>query len=856
MTIQKHLKFILLFTSLLFQTSLFVQAQKITRIWGTVEDANTGELLPFVNISFAGTTFGTVSSSEGKFYIETENATPNLKASFIGYEPQIITITVGESHRLVFKLKETSMELEDVLVEGTKLRYRNKGNPAVALMKKVIEHRDENRTENLDFLEYDKYEKVEFDFNNITEKFREKKIMKNFQLVFDYVDTSEVNGKTYLPIFIRETSSKVYYRKSPQKEIEYRKGQKMTGFHDYLNNQGISMLIDKMYQEVDIYDNNINVLTQKFVSPISGLAPVTYKYYIADTLDIEGEKLYKLAFQPRNENNLAFVGNLFITTDSAYAVRKVSMRISHKINLNYVNDLFIDQEFEKTEAGSYIIKVDKISIDFDIPGKLGMYGKRTVSFKDRVYNQPREDSIYADLQNIIEVPDVRDKDDQFWEEARHMELSKSEKGVYEMVEEVKELPAFKRMMDILFLVTVGYKDFGPISVGPVNTFYSWNNVEGFRARIGGQTNDNFSENFQIKAYGAYGFKDKAWKYSTEFLYFRNKNPLDAFKLTYQDEIRNPGEELMFVQEDNFLLSFKRGVNNKQIYNKKIQFEYMKELKNGISYTVGIKKLDMRPGGILSFAPGVRNIDNEFDFTSKDERDAQVLNTSEVNLTLRIAPNEQYYEGIQFRVPIYNKYPIFTLKYDKGFEGVFDSPYSYDKFSLGIFKRTYVPPFGYFDAEVEGNKIWGQVPYALLNVPRANQTYSYQIRSYNLMNFLEFTSDRFVSLQYAHYFNGYILNKIPIIKKLKWRSIITFKGLIGDVSDLNNPNLHPDILPGYPVDPNGIPVTSALDHYIETSFGIGNIFKIFRVDLVKRWTQLDQPGIASGYNIRGRFKIEF
>ncbi len=856
MIIRKNIKYPLLTSFFLLQAIFFAQAQNLTRIYGTVLDATTGEPLPFVNISFEGTTIGTVSSSEGKFYIETEEATPNLKASFIGFEPKLTPIKIGESQRITIKLEETSVQLEDVVVKGEKLRYRNKGNPAVLLIKKILEHRESNRTESLDFLEYDKYEKVEFDFNNITEKFRQKKIMKNFQLVFDYVDTSEVNGKTYLPIFIRETSSKVYYRKEPQKEIEYRKGQKMTGFHDYLNNQGISMLIDKMYQEVDIYDNTINVLTQKFVSPISGLAPSTYKYYIADTLEIEGEKLFKLSFQPRNENSLAFVGNLFVTTDSTYAVKQVSMRISEKINLNYVNDLFIDQEFEKTESGSYIIKVDKISIDFDLPGKLDMYGKRTVSFKDRKYNVPRPDSIYSNLQNLVEEPDANKKGEEFWEKARHMELSRSEKGVYEMVEEVKELPAFKRMMDILFLVTVGYKDFGPVSLGPVNTFYSWNDVEGFRVRLGGQTNDKFSEKFQIKAYGAYGFKDKEWKYSSEFFYFRNKNPLDAFKLTYQKEIRNPGEELMFVQEDNFLLSFKRGVNNKQIYNERVQFEYMKELKHGISYTVGVKKLDMRPGGILSFSPGTRPIEHELDFTPKAQRDAEVIRTSEVNLSLRIAPNEQYYEGIQFRVPIYNKHPVFTLKYDKGFKDVLNSPYSYDRFSLGIFKRTYVAPFGYFDTEVEGNKIWGQVPYPLLNIPRANQTYSYQIRSYNLMNFLEFVSDQFVSLQYAHYFNGYILNKVPLIKKLKWRSVITFKGLMGSVSDINDPTLYPNTLPGYPVDPEGNPVTSALDHYVETSIGIGNIFKIFRVDLVKRWTQLDQPGIASGYNIRGRFKIEF
>ena len=852
MRFPKYLQPIILATAFLF-IAISASAQELTRIWGIVEDATTQEPLPFVNVSFDGTTQGTVSSSDGKFYMETTTATPRLKASFIGYEPQVISIQVGESQRIVFKLKETSLELENVTVTGKKLKYRNKNNPAVALMKKVIEHREENRTENLDFVEYDKYEKVEFDFNNITQKFRDKKLMKNFQMVFDYVDTSEVNGKTYLPIYLRESSSKVYYRKNPRKEIEYRQGEKMTGFHDYLNSGGISQIIDKMYQDVDIYDNNINVLTQKFVSPISGLAPTIYKYYIADTLEIEGEKLYKLAFQPRNESNLAFVGNLYITTDSAYAVKKVSMRVSKKINLNYVDDLFVDQEFEKTEFGSYIVKVDKISIDFNLPGEMGMFGKRTISFKDRKYNVQRPDSIYADLNNIIKDPGLEEKGDEFWQEARHMDLSKSEQGVYTMVEEVKELPAFKRMTDILFLILIGYKDFGPFSMGPVNAFYSWNDVEGLRVRFGGRTNDKFSKKMQIQAFAAYGFRDEEFKYSAVYTYFINKNPLNAFRFTYLKEIRNPGEELQFVVEDNILLSIKRGINDKKLYNFNTQVEYLRDLNNGLSLTVGLKNLNFEPGGILSFEPGEHQVTGEF--LSRSERKAQVLKTAEVNATLRIAPNEQYYQGVQFRVPIYNRHPIFTIKYDKGFDNVLGAQYSYDRLSLGMFKRSYTPPFGYFDTEIEGKKLWGQVPYALLNTPRANQTYSYQLRAYNLMNFLEFLSDQFVSIQYAHYFNGYLLNKVPLIKHLKWRSIITFKGLFGSVSDTNNPELNPN-LPGFPKNADGSQATFALDRYIETSIGIGNIFGFFRVDLVKRWTELDRAGVASGYNIRGRFKVEF
>lgn len=854
MIFQNNLKLLFITACLFFfNETLLAQKKPLTRIYGTVVD-DAGEPLPFVNISFAGTTIGINSGSDGKFYLESTEATPNLKASFVGFEPQIKTIKVGQSQNVAFKLKEISFELDDVVVvRGKKLRYRNKDNPAVSLIKKVLDNRDKNRTENLDYLEYDKYEKVEFDFNNITQRFRDKRLMKKFQMVFDYVDTSEVNGKTYLGIFLRETSSKVYYRKSPQKEIEYTQGEKITGFHQYLNSQGISHILDKMYQKVDIYDNSINVLTQKFVSPISPLAPVTYKYYIADTLEIDGEQLYKLSFRPRNENNLAFVGNLFITTNGDYAVKKVSMRVSDKVNLNYVDDVFIDQEFEKTEFGAYIIEVDKISIDFDLPGEMGMYGKRTVSIKDRKINVPREDEIYADLQNKIDAPDATKKDDAFWSQARHMELSRSEQGIYKMVEEVKELPAFKRMMDLLFLVLIGYKDFGPFSMGPVNSFYSWNDVEGFRMRFGGRTNEEFSEDFQVKAFVAYGFKDEELKYSAEVTHWINKNPLNAFKLSYLKEIRNPGEDLQFVVEDNVLLSFKRGANDKRVYNYKTQFEYMRELKNGVSLNLGVKRLDYEPGGFLSFEPGAAVVTG--DYISRNDRKTQVIHTSEVNATLRIAPNEQYYAGVKFRVPIYNKHPIFTIKYDKGFKGVLASQYEYDRLSLGIFKRTYTAPFGYFDMEVEGKKLWGQVPYVLLNTPRANQTYSFQLRAYNLMNFLEYLSDQFVSVQYAHYFNGYFLNKVPLIKRLKLRSIITFKGLFGKIGDQNDPTLNPN-LPAFPINDVGDQTTFALDKYIETSIGIGNIFGFFRIDLVKRWTDLNKAGVASGYNIRGRFKIEF
>ena len=279
----------------------------------------------------------------------------------------------------------------------------------------------------------------------------------------------------------------------------------------------------------------------------------------------------------------------------------------------------------------------------------------------------------------------------------------------------------------------------------------------------------------------------------------------------------------------------------------MELSHFQDVSHGFSYTIGIKKVDLQPGGILTFLPGESSQGTEH--ITKYQRQQQTIETFETNLTLRFAPNEQYYNGPKYRVPIPNKHPVFTLNYDKGYKNVFGSDYSYDRVTARIFKRTYVSPLGYIDIDLDGSKLFGKVPYPLLNIPRANQTYSYQVRGYNLMQYLEFVSDAYAGLSYAHYFNGFFMNKIPLIKKLKWRSMITFKGLVGQISEENDPENNED-LPDYSQN------TTALDHYIETSVGIGNIFSFLRLDLVKRWSQLDEPGVESGYALRARVKIEF
>lgn len=835
----------LLFSVFLF-LRLFVYGQQSTVVQGKVVDAITKEPLPFVNISFKGTAQGTVTDLNGKFYLDSEKSTDTLKISYVGYQPRFIKIQKNTNQRLSIVLQPEDIELEEVVVKGEKLRYRNKGNPAVKLIRKVIDHRDENRKEDLEYFEYDKYEKVEFDLNNISEKFLRKN-KKKYDKLLQYIDTSEINGKPYIPLYLRESSSKVYYRKDPQTTKEYRDGVKMIGFDYYIDEQGLSFLIDKMYQQIDIYDNNIDILTQKFVSPISTFATSTYKYYIADTLEMEGGKFIKLSFEPRNKTSLAFSGNLYITTDSSYAVKKAYLRINSATNINFVEDLVVEQDFKYFEGQNWMLTKDKVVVDFSFFGKkgTGLFGKRTVSYEDYVFNQPRSEDVYSGFQKVIEADQARDRKQEFWENARHEPLSEEEEEIYVMVEEVKELPAFKRTMNLLLLVVAGYKKIGPFEIGPVNTFYSFNQVEGFRVRLGGRTNTDFDKNLQFETYGAYGFRDERFKYALIGSYFFRRRPQHVLRFTRQKEVNNPGEKLEFVMEDNFLLSFKRGDTDRMFYNSRYIVDYIQEF-NGFSYELGFTRLKRSPGGILTFQ-------NQLSDRPTDGR----VRASMLNLKVRFAPNEQYYQGKQFRIPIINKYPIFSAEYTRSIEDFIGADYDFDKLTFSFFKRFYASPIGYSDLEFTATKIWGTLPYPLLSIPRANQTFSFQLFSYNLMNFMEFVSDRNFSFNYAHYFNGYIMNKLPLIKKLKLRSIITLKGLLGDIRDENLPENNPELFP-FPVDEDGNQVTFPLTSkpYLETSLGIANIFKFFRVDVVKRLTYLDLINVPENVQLRARFKVEF
>ena len=824
-------------------------SEELTRIRGIVIDAKTKEPLPFVSVVFVGKNIGTITDYKGAYSIETQWASNKIQASFLGYYKQEKAITLKRNQVIDFQLEPKSIELNEVEITAKKLRYRNKDNLAVDLIRKVIENKDNNRKEKLDYYEYDKYEKVEFDLNNITEEFRNKKALKKFQFVFNYVDTSKVNGKPYLPVFLKETISKVYYRKSPNTQKNYISGTNMVGFHDYIDNEGVSFMVDNLYQDIDINENNINLITNQFISPLSSISPTIYKFHILDTVDVNGYNCINLAFQPRNKLDFAFKGNLFITNDERFAVIKADMRITEDINLNFVNDLQIIQEFENIDNHCWVLTKDDLIVDFNIGKKgIGMFGKKSIHYNNYQFNLLRNDSLYSGVENSVKEEGFNTRDKTFWEEKRLAKLSEQEQGIYYMIDSVQNVPAFKRTMDIVMLMVAGYWNLGNVDIGPVSTFYSFNEIEGFRLRVGGRTSDKFSKRLRLEGYLLYGFGDERYKYSGSATWSLNKNPLKenprhSLMAMYQVETNFPGMEMQFINEDNFLLSFKRGVADKILYYKMYKMEHYRDWGNGFSTALSFKHIKQEPGGTLKF---------EYEDHSLSE-----IVSSELSTILRFAPNEKFYQGMNYKTPIITKSPIFHLSYTQGIKDFFNADYTYSKLSFNVFKRFYVSPLGFTNFEFEAAKVFGSgIPYPLLYVHRANQTYSYQLRSYNLMNFLELVSDEYIAVFVEHHFNGFIFNKIPLFKRLKWREIISFKAINGNLSTKNNPEITPGLMQ-FPTDLDGNPTTFTLkeDPYVELSVGICNIFKVFRVDIIRRMTYLNNSNVSE-YGIRARFKVDF
>ncbi|MHA4895845.1 DUF5686 and carboxypeptidase-like regulatory domain-containing protein [Pedobacter sp. PWIIR3] len=847
------LTFLSLVLSFLFVSPLFAQQ---TVLSGTVTDAVTKETLPYVSFMITGSGQGGKTDLDGKYKIAFSGAYTELKFSYVGYKTVTKVFQAGQNQILDVKLQSEAMQMDEVVINaGKKPKYSNKENPAVALIRKVIDNKAKNRVEAYDYVAYKKYERMLFSMSNLSDKFKNRRIFRNYQFLFQEQDSTKIGGKNVLPVFQQEKLSDNFYRKNPEKMKTVVLADKQVNFDErFIDNKGLSTYFERMYQDIDIYDNNISVVSNQLLSPIADNAPNYYKYFVTDTIKTQNNtQLVELSFTPRTKADLLFEGKLYVTLDGNYAVQNAYLSVNKNINLNFVRALEAKLDFEQSTDKRYHLSKSNLIVDFGISKNsgAGFTGERTINFKDYRINERQADSVYTGTTPLVFAADAMKKSEQYWITNRPETLNAVNARVYSNLDTLQSIPSFKRTLDAVTILFAGYKDFGPFEVGPVNTFYSFNNIEGFRLRLGGRTTPALSKRYYFETYGAYGFTDQKWKYFLSATYSLNNKSIYAFPQSYvrasfQRDTKIPGQELQFVQEDNFLLSFKRGENNMMLYNDFYRVDYMKEFENHFSYSVGLRKWDQTPAGSLYF-----NGLNNTPFNKNNS-----ISTSEVTVSFRYAPHEKFYQGKVYRTPIIDKYPTYNFRYTAGIKGIAGGEYNYHNFLASIDKRLYLSQLGYTDVTLEGSYIVGKVPFPLLDIHRANQTYAYQLNSYNLMNFLEFVSDRYASINIDQNFNGFFFNKVPLLSKLKLREVMSFKALYGGLRDENNPALNSSAMQFVRND-SGVPITNSLNGgpYIEGSVGVGNIFKILRVDMVKRFTYLNNPHVSE-WGVRARVKFDF
>lgn len=852
-TVRTSLLFKSFIAILLTLTAITTLHAQTTVVRGTVTDAKTHQPMPYVTVTFANSTIGGGTNGQGKYNISTTGNYTKIQVTFVGFKTATRTVEAGKEQEINIALTEDNHSLSEVVVKaGKKKKYTNKDNPAVELIRKVIAHKAQNQLENYNFAEYKQYERMSFSLSNLSDKFKSKRIFKNYQFLFREQDSTLIGGKTLLPLYQEEKLSDNYYRKSPYAKKQVISANKQVKYDEsFVDNQGLTTYFNRMYQDINIYDNNVSLLSNQLLSPIADHAPDYYKFFITDTLKDQQPNLIVLSFTPRNTNGLLFEGSIYITMDGNYAVQNAVLNVNKNINLNFVRQMQATLAFEKNNDGKYHLSQSDLKIDFGLNKNKGggVYGERLVSVNNFVVNSPRTDETYKGPAQVV-AANAAEKDDTYWLMTRPDTLDPVAAGIYKNIDSLQTIPSFKKTMDIATLVLAGYKNYGTFEVGPANTFYSFNPVEGLRLRLGGRSTPLLSKRYYFETYGAYGTKDKEWKYFLSSTYSLNNKSIYSFpqnyiRASFQHDTKVPGQELQFVQESSVLLSFKRGANDIWLYNDIFRFDYVHEFDNHLSYTLGFKKWNQNAAGALRFENLLPN---------GNLNEVGTIHTTELSAQLRWAPHEKFYQGKLYRTPIPDRYPIFTLNYAQGLKGFAGGDYNYQNVTANITKRFYLSQLGFTDVSTEGGYLFGQVPFPLLDIHHANQSYAFQLYSYNLMNFQEFVSDHYASVTIDHNFNGFLFNRVPLLKKLKLREIIDFKALWGGVRDENNPLNNANLL-RFPAGANGGTYALGSTPYIEGSIAVGNIFKVLRIDLVKRFTYLDNPGVSQ-YGVRAFVKFDF
>ena len=816
----------------------FVWSQ--TKVSGIVLD-EAGNSVAFANVFFKNSTEGTITNDNGRFYLESDDNHSVLVVSFIGYTTQEIELKPGANYEFKVVLVE-GQELDEVVVYVGKQSKKN--NPAVEILKKIWAKKRQNGIRKFNQYKYDKYEKVEFDLNTIDSALITSKLFKGMEFIFEEVDTSSVTGKTYLPMFINEAFSKVYGDNKLGKEKEDLIGNKNSGFS---SNQAIISFVQDLYADYDIYDNYLTFFHKSFVSPLSRTGVDTYNYVLNDSTFRDNKWCYNIIYYPRRKNELTFKGDFWVN-DTTFAIKEINLEVTKSANINWVKEIYIEQEFDVLNDSVFLLKRDYMMSDFSFQKKeesRGVYGKRTTVYNNYKFDEEKGRNFY-DAEVDPFNPLIYDRTDEFWEQNRLEELNKDELGVYKMLDTLTTVPKFKRLYNVGSILASGYIEFDKLNIdyGPIFSTFGWNEVEGFRLRGGGRTYFGPNDRWRLEGYGAYGFKDDKFKYGISGKWLLNRKNRLIVSGGNRRDVEQIGVSLTPTNDvlgRSFASSslFTSGSNNKLTNINLTTFDVEFEPTNNLIFKVGSSFRTLSSALPEAFSLSYVDSDSPTGIASETRQ-------LEVNVSLNYTPGKK---TIGYGVERRNRsgdYSIFFLNYSLGLDTFLESDFEYKKVQLYFRRPWQVGGFGRLYTTIETGKTFGEVPLSLLSIIPGNQTYFSIFNTFPNLNFYEFVTDTYASVHLEHNFNGRLFSRIPWLRDLNLREIVGLRGAWGDLSNEN-------ILLNSPAN---IPLRAPNDKiYWEYSFGVGNIFKVFRIDFNFRGNYFDLPD-ARPFSVTGAFNFYF
>ncbi|MFE3847332.1 DUF5686 family protein [Flavobacterium sp. LB3P45] len=827
---KKILVFSLLFL-FTFANNIFAQ----TKVSGIVID-KSGQPIPFANVVFKDSNAGIVTNEDGRFYIESKKTYTTIVVSSVGFSEKEITLDKPVNYNFRIQLNEAESLKEVVIFSG---KTSKKNNPALDILRKIWEHKRKNGLNLFAQYQMEKYEKVEFDMNTIDSAFMKSKLFKGMEFIFDQVDTSRITGKTYLPIFINESLYDVYGDTKLKKVKEKMKANKTSGFE---GNQQILTFVKDLYSDYNIYENHLTFFDKSFTSPLSTTGIDVYNYVLRDSSFVDKKWCYHIVFYPRRKNELTFKGDFYVN-DSTFAIKKINMAVTKSANINWVKDIYLEQEFDVVNDSVFLLTRDYMMSDFALNKKeksKGLYGKRSSFYRNHEFNKEKPVAFYKEEVNYMDKA-VYDKSDEFWNENRFENLSKDELGVYKMLDTLKSVKKFKEISSSVMVLASGYIQFNHIDYGPVFSTFGYNEVEGLRLRTGARTYFGTADTWRLQGYTAYGFKDDKFKYG-----FSGKWMVDK-----KNRLILSGGNRRDVEQIGSSLTASTDVLGRSNASSTI----FASGNNGKLTTINLSTfgLEIEPVKNLTFQAGFsyRTLESASPTFSLDYyTDAAKTITksdvkqSEFNIQVGFTPQRKTIGFAVERDIVDSPYSAVSVNYRHGFKGLLNSDFKYEKIQLYYKQPIIIGPLGRSNIILEVGKTFGTIPLGLMSVIPGNQTFFSNESTFNNLNYYEFISDQYTTLQWNHNFQGRFFSRIPFMRKLNWREIIGVKGVYGTISDANRA-----------INASGLKYSAPDKVYWEYQAGIGNIFKFLRIDFAWRGSYLNTPD-TNRFSVKGSFGFYF